>query len=402
MLFLPWTSFYDDYSLVTTQEDCRSAQACTFLFFQALGWKIAHDGTKAEPFADTFRALGVVFDFRLAPRGRMSLSNTPERGQEVLTWCRSLLGKQTFTPQECHVFASRIRWLESQTHGRTGRLAVRVILTHGSLDFSRKARPLTPQLLWAIRWLLCFVPQAKPRVFGGDKPRHWHVFTDGAVEDSFSGLGGVLCNEQGVPISKFGIRVPDQVLQDWHRSGTQHPVFQAELLAVLVALQVWRRALTGCLVTFWLDNEAVRFALAKGTAFPQSNARMVHSFLQLETALSVHSWFSRVPSECNPADEPSRLLPGSAQAQQEPSAFLRGVQQQEIDVGQVVSLALRRIRRSDLGNSPILLSSLFHRPAGIVQFLTSPTGQDSQAVRTGCERRNCPTLENRAERCINP
>ena len=143
-----------------------------------------------------------------------------------------------------------------------------------------------------------------------------------------------------MPISKFGIRVPDQVLQEWHRSGTKHPVFQAELLAVLVAIQVWRRALAGSLVTFWLDNEAVRFALTKGAAFPESNARMLHSFLQLETALQVHSWFSRVPSECNPADEPSRLLPGSDQAEQEPSAFLRGVQEQEIDVGQVVSLAL--------------------------------------------------------------
>ena len=188
--------------------------------------------------------------------------------------------------------------------------------------------------------MICFVPQAKPRVFGGQEPRHWHVFTDGAVEGAFAGIGGVLCNHQGVPISKFGLRVPDVVLDDWHKSGTKHPVFQAELLGALVALQVWRKALSGCLVTWWLDNEAVRFALTKGSAYPASNARMVHSFLQLETGLQVRSWFSRVPSECNPADEPSRLLPGSDQASQEPSAFLRGVQEVEIQVGQVVSLAL--------------------------------------------------------------
>ena len=245
LLLLPWTSFYDDYSLVTSQEDCRSAQASTFLFFQALGWRIAQDGAKAEPFADTFRALGVVFNLQPSPTGHIALSNTPERGQEVVAWCRSVLPRRKFTPQECHVFASRIRWLEAQTHGRTGRLAVRVILHHSTLEHSRRPRPLSSELTWAIKWMICFVPQAKPRTFGGQAPRHWHVFTDGAVEGSFSGLGGVLCNHQGVPISKFGLRVPEAVLQHWHDSGTKHPVFQAELLAALVALQVWRRALTG-------------------------------------------------------------------------------------------------------------------------------------------------------------
>ena len=149
-----------------------------------------------------------------------------------------------------------------------------------------------------------------------------------------------LCNHQGVPISKFGLRVPEEVLADWQGSGTQHPVFQAELLAVVVAVHVWRRALQDCLVTWWLDNEAVRFALSKGSAYPQSNARMLHSFLQLETNLQVRSWFSRVPSECNPADEPSRFFPGLLQDTQEPSDFLRGVPEIQVEVGQVVSLAL--------------------------------------------------------------
>ena len=51
LLEVHWTNFFDDYTVITADQDVRSCPSAVFLFFQLLGWTIAKDGDKSLPFS---------------------------------------------------------------------------------------------------------------------------------------------------------------------------------------------------------------------------------------------------------------------------------------------------------------------------------------------------------------
>ena len=69
---------------------------------------------------------------------------------------------------------------------------------------------------------------------------------------------------------------------------------------------VWKRALADRVVVFWIDNEAARFGLVRGTS-PVDGSRELITCVWGEISDSqIFPWFERVPSSGNPADAPSR------------------------------------------------------------------------------------------------
>ena len=56
----------------------------------------------------------------------------------------------------------------------------------------------------------------------------------------------------------------------------------------------------------YLDNDAAKFALIKGTSPTRNSAWLVQQFWEGESELGTFSWFGRVPSTANCADDPSR------------------------------------------------------------------------------------------------
>ena len=84
-------------------------------------------------------------------------------------------------------------------------------------------------------------------------------------------------------------------------------IFQAEMLALAVALNVWLDELRGCPVVFFVDNNSVRDIAISANAKASIARRLLEDFLQKEHGASIIPWFARVPSPANPADEPSRV-----------------------------------------------------------------------------------------------
>lgn len=85
---LMWTSFYDDYILLSPPSLSRSAEASAQALLRLLGWVFAEDGRKAAPFDTNCKALGVCFVFDDSGAGRCEIKNTPERIQEL---CKDLM-----------------------------------------------------------------------------------------------------------------------------------------------------------------------------------------------------------------------------------------------------------------------------------------------------------------------
>ena len=89
--------------------------------------------------------------------------------------------------------------------------------------------------------------------------------------------------------------------------GSQHPVFELELLPVVIALCVWEKFLRNCQIVFYLDNEAARGALISGATPSESGSWLVRTFTVHEMHGQLKVWFARVPTSSNVADKPSRL-----------------------------------------------------------------------------------------------
>ena len=56
----------------------------------------------------------------------------------------------------------------------------------------------------------------------------------------------------------------------------------------------------------YIDNEAAKYGLIKGSSPIKDSAWLINEFWKQEAEQESFSWFERVPSACNCADDPSR------------------------------------------------------------------------------------------------
>ena len=83
-------------------------------------------------------------------------------------------------------------------------------------------------------------------------------------------------------------------------------IFEAELLAIILAFVLWKNFVSKSPVVFFVDNNAARDVAISANGRSQLIACMVEQLLQVEEVSACYSWFARVPSPSNPADGPSR------------------------------------------------------------------------------------------------
>ena len=108
-------------------------------------------------------------------------------------------------------------------------------------------------------------------------------------------------------LEAFGAYVGDDLLGYLTVGGTKRQIVgQSELLPCIAAKTVWRRRLRGRRVVLYVDNEAARFGLIKGTSPTKDSAWLLDEFWRREAEAETNTWVERAPSACNCADHPSR------------------------------------------------------------------------------------------------
>ncbi|CAL1138365.1 unnamed protein product, partial [Cladocopium goreaui] len=209
---------------------------------------------QATSFGPSFKSLGVIFDVGAIHDGTFALQHTESRKSELMQILDNLIGT----------------WMD---------------LKHA-------------------------IGSSKPVVISKTLCTTWYVFTDGAYEpdsDVLASIGAVLISPTGTPVQCFGEVVPktfvDELLQ--HSS---HPIYELEVLPVVMATRLWMKYLTGCPTVYFLDNVAARATYIKGVGATPPSIPLLKDFVRLEARLKIYSWFGRVPSHSNVADSPSRLV----------------------------------------------------------------------------------------------
>ena len=98
-----------------------------------------------------------------------------------------------------------------------------------------------PDFLQTLMDLKHAIGSSKPVVISKTLCTTWYVFTDGAYEpdsDVLASIGEVLISPTGTPVQCFGEVVPktfvDELLQ--HSS---HPIYELEVLPVVMATRLW-------------------------------------------------------------------------------------------------------------------------------------------------------------------
>ena len=97
-----------------------------------------------------------------------------------------------------------------------------------------------------------------------------------------------------------------QPLLEQFREHPNHPIYDLELLPVLVAVRTGAELLKECHIVFYVDNTAAPSVLVREGSTSIASG-IVQEFLKYEKNLSLLPWFGRFSPISNPADDASRL-----------------------------------------------------------------------------------------------
>ena len=80
------------------------------------------------------------------------------------------------------------------------------------------------------------------------------------------GIGAVLVDYQGNCIEWFGFRLSPDDRKVFGSTAKETIIYELELAAAVLALSFWEEPLASSLVTWFGDNDSVRFALIRAGA----------------------------------------------------------------------------------------------------------------------------------------
>ena len=102
------------------------------------------------------------------------------------------------------------------------------------------------------------------------------------------------------------LAIPRSLLDRWTASGKKQVITELELWPVVVGMQNLSGILRKRRVLWFIDNNAVKDMLVKGSTRGSNLFAMISESLFLAGLYEAKLWISRVPSKSNIADFPSR------------------------------------------------------------------------------------------------
>ena len=303
-----WTNFFDDYPCLSPASVCKSSRAAIGMFLTLLGWQFAEVGPKAPDFAELFDALGVRYDIRCIGQGLSTVGNKTERIAKVRAALKEAIQTESMVKPTADSLRGKLNFMEGQVFGRVGRSALGVF----NADSNGHVQ-LSPMKIATLEWICSWLDNSVPRAIS---PTHVGppllLFTDGAVE--FSGAkvvttcGAVLYDPRDATYHCFGCLVDERIAASWRTDTKKQIITEAEIYPILLAKRLWASRLCRVKALVFVDNEPAKHALVRGTSPVSTCADLVHAIHCEECKNQTFSWFTRVPTYSNLADDPSRLI----------------------------------------------------------------------------------------------
>ena len=217
----------------------------------------------------------------------------------------------------------RVQFAEAQILGRQGRLALadirnlerrqarEVVLDETEVEAFKMLLDETE--VEAFKMLRQRMLSGRPRTIAVSAPQSpVLVFTDGAFEPSGDGMvatvGGVIFTPNGNEflVRAFGCRLGQTTLDRWLTNGRKHLIGQVELYAVVLARGHWSSWIDNERTVFFIDHAGVVGACISGNSREKTWRELLVLLEDYDSKSPCVSWFTRVPSQSNISDGPSR------------------------------------------------------------------------------------------------
>ena len=305
-LHLTWSNFFDDFITLAREPECPLVSLAALQFFKLLGWSVAL-GDKDLPFDVRFKALGIKICCERWLSGVVSFANTEKRTRELLDTISRILSAGRLRKQDALVLRGRMQFAKAQMWGRAAKLCLSAVTNHAYCSSEERLSDRTVEALEVFR--TCLV-NSKPREVTARWDAPFFIFTDASFSPDDNawpgGLGGVLVDCSGSYLSAFSLKLKPKHLAALGFPGKSTVIFEAEMLALLVALALWKKHIRNRPVVGYIDNNSMRDVCISGSARTSPGKELISLILQLEDELSLVAWYARVPSASNIADGPSR------------------------------------------------------------------------------------------------
>ena len=309
MLVIPCGVFYDDFPLFSPEERAADADLSASALLDLLGWRHARTGPKGKPFQDKFQVLGCSMDLSQIADGKLVMENKPGRIDRMLEQLSKLRAANFMSLHEAQVLHGLMRYSCGFFAGRLLHQVCSEVMALGTASTKGGQRNLGDFCDYAAKTLR----DCKPReLFAGGERRPILIFTDGCWEQGHAGLGAVVVDLATGCKRIWAGAVPSKLLDKWTGTVGDQLICQIELYAMVALRWTLAAMLRDRRSLWWVDNDAARYAVIKGSSPSVTMRHLVRNFYHLEASSPTHSWIERIPSLSNPADGPSRGDPSEA------------------------------------------------------------------------------------------
>ena len=117
-LLLVMTNFFDDFTVLASYANSSHVETVVSFLFRKLGWRVADEEKKNQPFSEIFDVLGVRVDLSKQHEGTVSISNTPDRVAELKEFVQQLLTSGFITYEESQRLRGRFLFAEQHVWGQ--------------------------------------------------------------------------------------------------------------------------------------------------------------------------------------------------------------------------------------------------------------------------------------------
>ena len=274
---------------------------------KSLGWRFAESGDKAPPFGEFVNALGVSIDVSSMGGGNILIDNTVNRKLEISSVISSVIDGGRLHCADALRLRGRLQFASGQLFGRLAKKALSIVTEHAHTS---KNATLDVETVSALKLYLSCLESQRPRAVHRSISQAFFIFTDACFEPDSSnvkaGIGAVLVVSYGKVTHVFAANLKDDLVNDINKSQRKTIIFELELFAILCAVLGWKQFITNCAVVVYTDNDAVRDRLISCNTSSSNARRILDRHLQVEFQPSFDAWMSRVPTDSNIADAPSR------------------------------------------------------------------------------------------------
>ena len=301
-----WSCYFDDFPVLAKSEEAEVLSSHIPRLFELLGWLFADTGSKAIGFAESFSSLGVQVDLTHFTSGRVEFTNTPARKEELTAAITTVLEERTLSTKEAQRLRGRMQFASGQLFGRTSRLLLKALDEH--IEAGR--HHVSEEVERAMSLFSQSIRQGLPRVVGRPTSQVKLLFTDASYDAAGGapkcGVGAVLMDAFGNPEAYYSYFLNKEHLARLGAETKKTIIFEAELLACIAAIILWRSRIKHRPIVAYVDNNSARDVIISGKARNSIGRRLVGLLLAVEDVAGINVWVSRVPSPSNPADILSR------------------------------------------------------------------------------------------------